>query len=122
MDKCIYCDEEATSRDHIVPVTLAVSGRPKGPTRIRDTVPCCLECNKLLNSYPFPELYRRCGYLYKRLSKRYKRILEMPEWDIEEELNELSKRLQQSVLAQIAQKERVLHRLSTLKKRSIPIS
>jgi hypothetical protein len=46
----------------------------------------------------------------------------MPEWDIEEELNELSKRLQQSVLAQIAQKERVLHRLSTLKKRSIPIS
>ena len=110
---CVYCGESADSRDH-APSLASLH-------RIMDTVPSsewprchlypsCRECNMLLNDCADHTMVNRRGVAHKRLRKRHKRLLEMPNWE-PEELSDLSPRLRESVEASLRQRERLRERL-----------
>jgi hypothetical protein len=73
--RCIYCNDEATARDHIIPVSfVSVRKRrgkwPRGQNRDFQ-VSSCIECNNLLSNFIFDTMDNRMEYLIDRLRRKY---------------------------------------------------
>jgi hypothetical protein len=100
--KRAYCGENATSRDHFPPQTVA--------DRLgyaMQTVPACMECNVLLGARPpWFSVRSRRRYIGWLLKKRYRKLLETPTWS-DTELQKLGRGLRKYVESRIAQKQRV---------------
>lgn len=109
---CTYCDDTANTRDHVIPVSFNRPSRSNN-TPIRDTVLCCKECNSLLGARSLYTVSERAGYLYEALSKRYKKLLGMPDWS-DEELSGLGEDMKQIILRGLSERERIRRRLSHL--------
>ena len=108
---CAYCGDLASERDHPDPRCRG-NLRNKG-FRKDNTVPACKDCNARLNDFPFAQLGKRAAYVRARISKKFKKLLAMPVWS-EDELDELSPELKQTVLDQIAAKAEVESRVERL--------
>lgn len=102
-DRCEYCGEPAQARDHVVPRAFrrALDGTRELMVllaRMPDTVPACHECNGIIGADVFDSLDEKRTEIQRRLARRYRRLLCMPQWD-DDELNELQGRVRETVVA-----------------------
>jgi hypothetical protein len=104
-DECTYCGTHADTKDHVL---------PKSITWNYNTVPCCFECNSVLGSHVLLSIGERKSFLLGWYSKRYKNILESPNW-YEDELEELGEVMREEIRASIAVKKQLLARIKLLK-------
>ena len=89
---CYYCGRYADSIDHVIPqstlrqlVCLEDKEITKAILRKRALkVWACRECNHLLGSSLQDSLIERKQFLKEKLRKRYKRIIALPKWEIDE--------------------------------------
>ena len=87
-DKCFYCGVRPDTLDHVPPLSWAYS---LGYQIMVDKhnapfikVPCCSECNSLLNDKNIFSLDKRKEYIAETLEKRYKKFVKNPKWELEE--------------------------------------
>ena len=111
---CVYCNEPSQSGDHIVPVTTLMA--PRGYTSLKDTLPCCLDCNSRLGSYYLAGFKDRCHLLYEKLLVLYKQYAHLPDWT-EDELSDLGRGLRDHVESTLREKLQIARRLGALKQR-----
>ena len=102
---CFYCGQPATCMDHFPPVSQYVHGSDSW------LVPSCSECNSLAGDSIQYTLEQRRAYVREKLSKRYRKLLNMPEWS-DEELNELGESLRESVVRALHEKHHIESRIS----------
>ena len=76
--ECTYCGRDAGTIDHVPSMLVSYLDKPETPHL---KVPCCRMCNSLLGSRSLNTLDVRCRYLRERYEKKYKRDLEMPDWE-----------------------------------------
>jgi hypothetical protein len=120
LNPCHYCGQPANAVDHVIPRVLIARLRVLEDEettrqmylrhRVR-TVPCCRECNSIINSHYFSTLDERKAFLKTRLRKRYKRLLEMPEWTVDE-MTELDGQLQDYVIQGTRMKRLIQKRIA----------
>jgi len=88
--KCYYCGARADTMDHVIPKVILEQVRLTTDSKMREAflrnnrvtqVSSCLECNTLLSTSYFDSIGERKAALKKKLYRRYKKILEMPDWD-----------------------------------------
>lgn len=114
---CAYCGIIADSIDHLVPRHLlsraeeSMLDLSKIYRLQKWTLPACRECNSAIGGRIFPSIKerRKCAQDYIR--KKYKRILEMPEWT-EEELMEMGPIAQRDILMELEKKRVLKERLA----------
>lgn len=87
--RCTYCGEPAEVLDHWPPAVHT----PQGVL-----LPCCSECNTLASDEHPANFYGRVLYVKGRLRKRYRKALNMPQWE-EEELEVMSPSFRTSIRA-----------------------
>lgn len=105
---CVYCGGPNQCRDHVVPATQD-NTRMYGEDKC---VACCNECNSLLGSRALYSVKERAGYLAETYSRRYAKVLAMPEWT-KEELSEVSPKIQKLVLHNKVLKQIIEDRIKT---------
>ena len=110
MYDCHYCGAPADTKDHIVPVSYLLNGRPKKPKGVGETVDCCRECNSLLGAKALFTIEERAHEIAQCLTRRHKRELNAPVWT-DEEIAELGDSLQKSVKAKQFLRTEVLERI-----------
>lgn len=120
IEHCYYCGEPAGTIDHVVPKSMiktlniledkSVYDKLINPNRTL-TVPSCLECNVLLSNSYQDTLADRKAELKRRLIKRYKKLLNKPEWT-RTELNQLNGRLKEAVIIAIKSTAKLRARLA----------
>ncbi len=115
---CYYCGEDADSVDHVVPQSLIADLGDDGEALDRVTsagrillVDACRDCNSRLSNIFDRTLIDRRLRLRKLLRRRYRKLLEMPEWT-DSELGKLGPWLQGYVLSGISRRAWVLRRLN----------
>lgn len=110
---CTYCAMDATYRDHVPPFS-SYSGVKRSASFSLPGVWACAECNYHLGDRPLNTTPERAGYLFKRLTAKYQKLLRSPSWT-PEELADMGPKLRRAI--QAAQKERhlVSIRLANLK-------
>jgi hypothetical protein len=118
--RCFYCGENADAIDHVVPRvmlrSLSVLDDPEvtailvNRNRIME-VDCCGDCNSRLGAAYSTNLEERRLLLKARLRKRYKNLLEMPDWE-DRELASMGRNLLEYVLIRGKHRDRVRSRLA----------
>lgn len=86
-EDCIYCGEWATCRDHFPPVSMS---------KVGVLLPSCHECNFLAGVHHPTDLVSRIRHVRQAIEKKYRRVLETPEWS-DEELSELGRGLKEDI-------------------------
>jgi hypothetical protein len=82
---CTYCGDIADTLDHVIPHSYTrKSAKEKRKYAREHCVPCCRECNSLLGNKLFCTVWARAEYLKKKYEKRYKKILSLPDWQVED--------------------------------------
>ena len=115
---CFYCGAVADTRDHFIPTTFYLRIQDFGHTKNSLIVPACRECNSTAGNEVFYTPREKRQYIKERYLKRYKKILNAPDWT-ETELKGLGPLLQPHVRRLQAEKyflKRRLMRLGTGKK------
>lgn len=119
LEACYYCGEIADTVDHVVPQSMLQklsTLEDEDVTALlvrfnrRLTVPACFDCNVTLGNSYQDTLAKRKDELKRRLRRRFKKYLDIPEWS-DRELGQLGEHLQQRVLAGIYKQQVVLRRL-----------
>ena len=120
LGKCYYCGQPASAVDHVIPRVLLyqlgvlddeeTTHHLYGRHKVR-TVPACRECNSILGSKYFSHLEERKAWLKDRLRQRYKGLLSMPDWSIDE-LTELDGSLQDYVIQSMRLKRLMRQRIA----------
>lgn len=109
--KCFYCGSDADSLDHVIPWSFYSNKRRKNAGKAPGfRVGACRECNGLLGSSFYPSMFDRCKSVNSKLRAKYKKLFKTPEWD-EEELQEVSAKLRQSIRATLTKKREISKRL-----------
>lgn len=98
---CAYCGMPATDKEHVVPKSLQAGSW---------LVPSCRECNLLAGSACFFTFAEKREYIRNRLSKRYRKLLETPEWD-SQELSEMGEGLREFLVLSTVARNIVEQRL-----------
>src|ERR1035437_175444 len=121
-ESCFYCGSIATTIDHVPPrSTRKMFDHSNVPSPYRNyEVPCCHECNSGLGDR-LCTLKERKVYIAQWLSRRYKRILTMPEWT-EEELFEMSYAMQDKIRNSMRIREQVRLRIDHARKGIVGLS
>lgn len=108
---CWYCDDIATTKDHIKPRTASAPGLASV------VVPACKDCNcNILNDLPCYSDQERGKHVARVLLKRLKKTPKPPAWT-EDEMVELSHKLQALVRGQRARYEALQLRVGTALRR-----
>ncbi len=105
---CTYCGELGNHRDHVVPKSIHQNSV---------TVPACAECNILLSNQLYVTIPDRKAYLKEVYKKRYKDLINMPNWT-EKELEDVGDRMRQEILSALHRKTLILARIKTCGERS----
>ena len=103
---CIYCGCPGWQKDHLMP-------RPwTGDAERRHvlTVPACGECNGMIGDAPIFTITERRARAHTSIRRKYRRILEMPEWPVQERAR-LGHTLRQSIEKGVKQRAMVHARL-----------
>lgn len=118
---CFYCGFPATTRDHSIPVSILwtiirnqnwdlLEQLKAGYERGELVVPACRECNSLLAAGLDYSLEERKLRLKGLLKKKYKRYLDLPDWN-EKELAEMGYSLLEWINSSLAFRNNILMRL-----------
>ncbi len=108
---CEYCGDIADARDHITPCQY------KGRRSLKDPwVWACLECNSLLGDKLLLSVDIRSRYLFDAYIYRYKKLLHHPDWS-QDELNELSPTLRDSIENSLRHRDIIRERIKYLRRR-----
>ena len=107
---CVYCGDWYQCRDH--PVSVAWSGY-KRSYKPGEVVPACQDCNSRLNDVPIFDLDRRARYLKPLIEKRFRKWLELPEWE-EEQLSNMGYNLTTQIHYSMMIREITILRLKNL--------
>ena len=99
---CFYCGEGASDVEHVIPFSLVGECTPK--------VWSCSECNSIASNSLFETIEEKRAYIQNKLRIRYKRVLNYPDWAVDE-LEELSYTLRQSVISGMEAKKWIERRL-----------
>ena len=113
---CFYCGDLAGTRDHVT--SHSTMGLKKRCWSNLDYVMCCRECNSLLGSAHPYSIVDKIGYLIEKFTKKYKLNKPVVQWD-EDELEEVSKTMAQSIRAHIAKWNSRQERLAHMKLRRL---
>jgi len=98
---CAYCGEYASDIEHVVPRR----------THLKTfTVPACHECNLIAGGTLFEDFEDKRNFIQKKLRIKYKKVLNMPEWD-EEELRFMGKRMKDMIRGWQAARKIIIHRV-----------
>jgi hypothetical protein len=111
VEDCTYCGVEATTRDHLVPVTTRVGGRRnRSGSFPGERVPACVDCNcRILGAVLLFTVEERRQFVAGRLKARLARS-KPARWS-PEELEELGHGLlRQSVEAGLRERELLVRR------------
>lgn len=116
--RCIYCGDTEQCLDHVYPISklgmndLSKINRPLFKIFFQglNLVPSCFECNALAEDRSFVSIREKRKFIQSKIKKKYKKILNLPEWS-EEEIKELGPNLRKSVKFSINQKESVKRRI-----------
>lgn len=111
--QCSYCGVHANALDHIRPVSYDHVDRKKVKYGKDLTIPVCNECNSTLQNVWLLTISERAGYLIERYNKKYKKILNQPDWE-PWELEELGKNMLQIVTSNLNKKKLIIERLDFL--------
>jgi hypothetical protein len=111
IDKCVYCGDDATTKDHVIPVSFYKDTKRTSNSRYltsdygkENLVDCCSECNCIASNKVFDSIDEKRDYIQDKLSRKYKKVLNMPTW-FEEDINKLGRNLKREVkIQQLAQK------------------
>ena len=109
---CAYCGEFADTFDHVIPVSHKYVNR-KLEVGNKEAVPCCRECNETLSNVFLHTISSRSDYLIKRYKKKYKKVLNTPNWE-SDELEEMGANMVRSILARMDMRDIVQERLQHL--------
>jgi len=113
LEPCYYCGLPADTIDHVVPQTL-LDRLPElhcSPTLEADTVPACRECNTGLGPRFYNSLAERKEAAHDYLRRRYRKLIEMPDWSDAELADLADGHLKNYVRASIALRAELLRRL-----------
>ena len=110
---CSYCGEYADTHDHVIPVSYKHVTRAN-ETGNKEAIPCCSECNTTLGNVFLHTVSARAEYLLKRYKKRYKKVINTPDWD-DDELQEMGESMRLSIIARLDMRGIIKERLSHLK-------
>ena len=105
--QCIYCGQPSGTRDHLLP--RAWTGETQ--RRFVVTVPACGECNTLLGSTLTWSITERRAIAHARLRRKKAAVLRTLDFT-PEELQEFGHTLRSTIVRGMAEKRRVLARLS----------
>ena len=116
---CYYCGVVATAEDHVVPrAVIKAYEALADPELLRSLkrhrtllVPSCLECNSLAGATIQKTLEDRKRFIKAKLKKRYRKVLNMPDW-ADKEIADLGQELQQHIRASRELKRAVCQRLA----------
>lgn len=111
MSLCTYCGEyDGNHRDHIIPISYVSTIRSYRPG---STVPACSECNGTLGDRMFITVPERAGYVYRRYSEKYKKLLSMPDWTFSE-LEVMSDNLRNNIETSLKHRDITKQRIEKL--------
>jgi len=106
---CIYCgDEGEITTDHVPAISLAALVDMDD----RLLVPSCRPCNLMISNDGL-DIQERAEILYKRLKRKYKKILSIPDWD-EDELKDLGYNLRMKITKDVIVKTHISRRLENI--------
>lgn len=109
--QCFYCGIPADTQDHQPPISKFQEYRDLCLEHgFFVKVPCCRECNSLLGDTPTESLIDRDMLAKNLLMNRYRKTLEVGDWDAEE-IMELGANLRSTVLKGYRQAQFVEERL-----------
>lgn len=118
--RCYYCGDIASTVDHVVPQSMLRTLRDLGDEAVtavlvrfgrRLTVPACRECNLVLSNSYQDTLAKRKAECKKRLRRRYKKLLRMPDWT-DTELARLDGWMQDYVIRSLVHRDIIRRRLA----------
>lgn len=110
-EPCTYCGMPANTIDHVPPISARPILTSMGVSRWDFLeVPSCHECNSAIGAKALWTVRERKQWIKGFLSKKYKRILKMPNWT-EEEISELGRGLKDHVEAFTALKKLTIGRV-----------
>jgi hypothetical protein len=111
-ESCYYCGQPANSIDHVPPrSTRKMYDRSNVPCPYKFyELPACRECNAALNDNLCTPRERK-AYIGDWLRRRYKQILNMPNWT-DEELAELSPALKSRVIDNLRLRAQIKARIT----------
>lgn len=114
--KCVYCGDDADTKDHIIPITFYHTGNRKDThTRHRgireNLVDCCRQCNSIAGNTYFDNIDDKKEYIREKLIKKYKSLINIPYWE-EDEILELSHLLQVEVRIKQLARKWILNRIN----------
>ena len=127
VEPCYYCGMPASAIDHVVPRKLLFMLNSLGDDVAKAElinsnrimlVNSCRECNSMLSSRYDETLLSRKRRLRSIMRRRYKHVLETPEWTITE-LESIGYSLQQYIIQQINLKRLIIERLRWQKSQRI---
>lgn len=111
MLQCTYCGDYADSLDHVTPKTLKAD---KSKSK-ENVVPCCMNCNVLLNDVPIFTIPDRAAFLYEKIKRKYRKKLVFKNWP-KDELDEVSEEMVRLVKSACAERDNLNLRLKYLKR------
>lgn len=104
-DQCVYCGQPATTDEHYPPIAAT------GATGDGLILPACSECNTLAGAnFPY-DFDRRVEYVKGKIKNKYRHALRSITWS-EEELSELSPKLEKEFRAWSKLSEKTKERLA----------
>ncbi len=115
---CYYCGASGDEKDHVIPTAILKKIEAISDLKLRNKfiknrtliVPACRECNTLLSHSYQKTLDGRKKELKKRLKRKYKKILSMPDWT-KTEIKHLGSTLKQTIQASCDLKDLIKRRL-----------
>lgn len=106
MTPCIYCGCPATTIDHIPPV----ADRAQLMHVHHFEVDACHECNSMLAARTLWTVEERKSWIKQYLKKKYRRLINSPEWTVDE-LDELGPKLRKGIQVALGKKALVMERI-----------
>lgn len=125
--KCFYCGDDATCKDHIIPVSYYYSGKRQPKKKYltseygkENLIDSCNECNNIAWNKIFQDVFAKKEYIQEKIKLKYKKVVNMPFWS-EEEINELGYMLKKEIRIQQLARKWILNRMSYPKELYSPI-
>ena len=114
--KCFYCGEDATTKDHVIPVSYYYSGVRKNKHLTsqygkENLVDACKECNNIAWNKIFQDKYSKKDFIQERLKQKYKKVINMPYWS-DEEVEQLGRTLKKEIKIQQLARKWALNRMN----------
>ena len=113
---CFYCGVPAEEKDHSVPISYLDELKRLRDLGVKLDIPeqkmidTCIECNRIAGGRFLGTPLQRKIYIKTEIRKKYKKLLDSPDWE-DEDIEELDGRLQEYVVLYQEAKKLIKQRL-----------